>query len=100
MVKKREDDIFQSLRKDVFSALEEASRIGIVKKIETEYLGKAGRLTKILKGLKDVPESERKIAGSTANALKKEVEEHIKQKKNEFGATAIDEISLERRGKW
>jgi len=78
-------DIFQSIRKDAFGALEEASDFETVHKIEAEYIGKSGRLTKILKSLKEMSLAERKEMGSTANALKKEIEEKIKLKKEEFG---------------
>ncbi len=78
-------DIFQSLRKDAFRAIEEASDFETAHKIEAEYIGKSGRLTKILKSLKEMSLAEKKEMGSTANALKKEIEEKIKLKKNEFG---------------
>ncbi len=84
MAKKQSPDIFQSLRKDAFEALEEASDFESVKKIETDYTGKSGRLTKVLRSLKDLPPPERKTMGSTANALKKEIEEKIRAKKAEF----------------
>ena len=64
-------DIFQSLRKDVFGALEDAADFDAILKIEAESLGKSGRLTNILKSLKDMPSAERLVIGSTANALKK-----------------------------
>ncbi|MDP3051951.1 MAG: phenylalanine--tRNA ligase subunit alpha [bacterium] len=88
MPKKQSPDIFQTLRKDAFGALEEASDFEAVGKAEAEYLGKAGRLTNILKSLKDLAEQERKEIGSTANALKKEIEEKIRIKKNEFVKTS------------
>jgi phenylalanyl-tRNA synthetase alpha chain len=88
MPKKQSLDIFQTLRKDAFGALEEASDFEAVRKAEAEYLGKAGRLTNILKSLKDLAEQERKEMGSTANALKKEIEEKIRIKKSEFTKTS------------
>lgn len=84
MPKKQPADIFQSLRKEAFGALEEAADFDAAKRIEFEYLGKAGRLTKILRSLKDMPAGERKIMGSTANALKKEIEAKIREKKKEL----------------
>lgn len=84
MPKKQPLDIFQSLRKDAFEALEEASDFELVKNIEADYFGKNGRLTNVLRGLKDLPSAERKVMGSTANALKKEIEEKIRFKKTEL----------------
>lgn len=97
MANRYEDSIFQSLRKDVFSFLEEASNLEDVKKIEMEYIGKQGRLTNILKSLKEMAETERKAIGSTANALKKEIEEKIKQKKDELGT---DKAFSLKKGNW
>ena len=85
MSKKSQMDIFQSLRKDVFGALEDAADFDAILKIEAESLGKSGRLTNILKSLKDMPSAERLVIGSTANALKKEIEEKMKEKKEEIG---------------
>lgn len=85
MNKKQPLDIFQSLRKDAIEALEEASDFESVHKIELDYIGKKGRLTNILRSLKEMPAQERKVMGSTANVLKKEIEEKIKLKKNEVG---------------
>ena len=76
--------IFQSLRKDAFDALEEAPDFASICRVEADYLGKNGRLTHILKSLKEMPEQERKIMGSAANVLKKELEEKIKLKKAEM----------------
>lgn len=83
MVQKKSDDIFQSLRKDAFRALEGASGLNQIREIEADFLGKKGRLTKILRNLKDLAEAERKEMGGIANALKKELEEKIKKKRDE-----------------
>jgi phenylalanyl-tRNA synthetase alpha chain len=77
--------IFQSFRKDAFEALDEASDFESVHKVESDYLGKNGRLSNILKSLKEMPPAERKIMGSAANVLKKEIEEKIKLKKSQIG---------------
>ncbi len=84
MSQKKTDNIFQSLRKDAFEALEGAFDSKQIREIETDFLGKKGRLTKILRNLKDMPESERREMGGIANALKKELEEKIKIKKSEM----------------
>ncbi len=88
MPKKQSLDIFQTLRKDAFGALEEASDFEAVGKVEAEYLGRAGRLTNILKSLKNLAEQEWKEMGSTANALKKEIEEKVRVKKSELAKTS------------
>ena len=95
MAKKQSPDIFQSLRKDAFEALEEASDFESVKKVEADYTGKSGRLTNVLRSLKNLPPPERKTMGSTANALKKEIEEKIRAKKAEFETK--DSVRSERR---
>ena len=84
MTSKEPQDIFQSLRKDAFKALEEAFDFETIRKIESDYFGKNGGLPRVLRGLKDMPELERKTMGSTANALKKEIKEMIKIKKGEI----------------
>lgn len=45
--------------------------------LQETYLGKKGRLTEILRGLKELPASERATVGALANILKKELEQTV-----------------------
>jgi phenylalanyl-tRNA synthetase alpha chain len=84
-------DIIQSVRKEAFSAIEEAENLRSLKEAEVAFLGKKGRLTIVLRSLKDLAASERKTKGEMANALKKEIEEKIRIKKEELGTKKTEE---------
>jgi phenylalanyl-tRNA synthetase alpha chain len=49
--------------------------------IQVKYLGRKGKLTEILKSLKDMAADERKIVGSLANAAKNEISQLIAEQK-------------------
>jgi phenylalanyl-tRNA synthetase alpha chain len=51
-----------------------------IQEIRVRYLGKKGELTTIMKGLGEVPASERPAMGQAANNVKDRIEEKIKEK--------------------
>jgi len=51
---------------------------------EKKYLGKQGLIADVFKGLKDLPENERKIAGNQANLLKNELKAVFEQKSKQI----------------
>ena len=55
-----------------------------LEEIKVKALGKKGELTEVLKGLKDLAQEERPKVGALVNEAKKNVEEFIKQKEEEF----------------
>lgn len=66
-----------------------------LRNIEVEYIGRKGKLTSVLRGIKDLPETERKEAGRLANQVKEELASLIEKKKLELGeATETEEGSI------
>ena len=53
------------------------------------YLGKKGRLTAILRGMKDLTAEDRPVMGAAANAVREEIEAVEAQKRAEFKATNL-----------
>jgi len=64
--------------------------------LEINYLGrKAGQLTNILRGLKDLSVEEKKEVGQLANQIKNEIIEKIEEAKNNFsGQSMVGEIDV------
>lgn len=60
-----------------------------LKQIEVDLLGKKGRLTNILRALKDLPEDEKKAFGSEANQVKTAILQAIEGKETELAAAAL-----------
>ena len=55
-----------------------------LEQIRIDYLGRNGKLTDLIKKIKDAPEGERKQIGLTINEVKKSVEDLIANQKNNF----------------
>lgn len=55
-----------------------------LEQIRIDYLGRNGKLTDLIKKIKDAPEEERKQIGLTINEVKKSVEDLIANQKNNF----------------
>ena len=64
---------------DAFAAdAQKAASLDDAARLEVTYLGrKAGKLTDVLRNLKNVPVAERKVVGPAANQLKQTIEEKI-----------------------
>jgi len=55
-----------------------------LEQLRIKYMGRKGRLTLILRSLKDLPEKEKKKSGEGANELKREIEIMISERKSEI----------------
>ncbi|MGI8553478.1 MAG: phenylalanine--tRNA ligase subunit alpha [Dehalococcoidia bacterium] len=53
------------------------------------YLGRNGRLTAVLRGLRELPETERREAGAAANALKQDLERELSDRQVEQRRAAV-----------
>jgi len=92
-------DKIEEIRTEAEDELSEARNEGEVEKIRIRYLGKKGRLTSVLKNLKDLPKEERPLIGNLSNKLKKELETKIsdavlkfvqKQREDKFSKERVD----------
>ena len=82
-------DQINKLKIDGEKELREAKDERQVEEIRIRYLGKKGKLTTLLKGLKELPQEERPVAGNLLNTLKNDLEARI--------AAAIEGFTRERR---
>lgn len=64
------------LKNEIFQLLENATKDEI-ESLKIKYLGRKGILPSILRGLKDLPQEERKKVGKEANILRKELEDYF-----------------------
>lgn len=55
--------------------------------VKVAYLGRKGKLTEILKSLKDLNDKERKTVGPLANSARQEIEKGIEKRKKELSET-------------
>ena len=71
----------ESLKIEVKNELKKAKDLKELDEVYRKYLGKKGEITRILRSLKNLPETKRKETGKLANQIKKEIEEIVKTKK-------------------
>ena len=71
----------EKLKKEAFDAIKSASSGKNLEEIRIKFLGRAsGKLTAILRSLKDLSMEDRRKIGPAANALRDEIEKALKQK--------------------
>ncbi len=76
------------------AALERASAPAHYAKLQTEFLGRNGRLTKALKDIRTLPEQERRSAGIAGNAAKARLERLFAAARREATAKPVAPIDV------
>jgi phenylalanyl-tRNA synthetase alpha chain len=69
----------ESLRKEVMISISQALTEKEISEIRVKYLGRKGSITRVLKSLGTLPESERREVGKEANQLKESTEARIEE---------------------
>jgi phenylalanyl-tRNA synthetase alpha chain len=69
----------ESLQREVVISISQASTEKEISEIRVKYLGKKGSITRVLKSLGMLPESERREVGKEANQLKESTEARIEE---------------------
>jgi phenylalanyl-tRNA synthetase alpha chain len=70
-------DSLDSLREEMLARIERSGSEAEIEQIRVEALGRKGRLTLLLRGLKDLPSKERPSAGEQLNALRQSLETRL-----------------------
>lgn len=84
-----------SLKDEIKSRLGETQDLTDLDKIRVSYLGKKGKITALLKGMKDLPNEERKTFGAEVNKLKAQAAQLIEERLAELKEKEIQrEIAL------
>jgi phenylalanyl-tRNA synthetase alpha chain len=83
------DDI-QKLKKEALAAVKNARDAKSLEDIRIAFLGRTGgKLTAVLRSLKDMPIGDRKKIGPAANALRNELENALSSKLQEFKSQSV-----------
>ncbi|MBI2133078.1 MAG: phenylalanine--tRNA ligase subunit alpha [Candidatus Niyogibacteria bacterium] len=75
-------DSIDQIQKTALKDIEKAADEEALKSLKIEYLGRKGKLTKILRELKNLAVEERVLTGKKANLLRRELEENFNKKEN------------------
>lgn len=76
---------FEKIKSSALAEIAAAKDLSALEALENKLIGrKAGELTELMKGLKDLPPEEKKSVGALANETKKEIETALADRKNEL----------------
>jgi len=74
----------EEIKKSASKEIQEISDANSLELLRIKYLGRKGKLTEILRSLKDLPDDQKREIGSQANKLKKELDNLLMQKLQDF----------------
>jgi len=63
----------EKLKQEIFNQLEQITDNKVLRDLEIKYLGRKGELTKILRGLANLNQADKKTIGKLANEIKREI---------------------------
>ncbi len=78
----------QNLKNEALAQIVEAKSAEELENLRIAYLGRSGKLTKLIKGIKQLNDEERKQAGILANEAKSTIEKQIAAQKNKLKQAA------------
>ena len=70
----------EEILREAFQSLSQASDSSALYNVKVHYLGRNGKVTKLMKTLKEIPLSERREFGKKINELKEKIESNYQQK--------------------
>lgn len=74
----------KQLKQEVEQQLKSVTDLEALRELEVRFFGRKGKLTGLLKGLKDLPEGVRREMGAMANKMKQDLEELLEETKKGF----------------
>lgn len=90
----------QKIKQEIVKELEKVQSLDALKELEVKFLGRKGKVTNVLKGIKDLSAEEKKTLGKEANQQKNEIIEIFQKNKNKLsGAKSGVEVDVTMPGK-
>lgn len=81
-----------ALREEILERIGRAASIGDIEQLRLDYLGRKGRLTLLLRGLREVPPEKRPEVGDRLNRLKHLLEEEMEKRVRELKAEEREKV--------
>ncbi|MGB4314480.1 MAG: phenylalanine--tRNA ligase subunit alpha, partial [bacterium] len=72
----------KALEGEARGAIEEAASLEEVEGLRVRYLGRKGKLTLILRAMKDLPAAERPVVGKLANEIRARLEDLLQERRS------------------
>ena len=87
-------DRLQSILDEAMQSIQQSDALDKLNDVRVSFLGKKGKLTSVLKGMKDVAAEERPIVGQMVNDARQTIEQHLEETKKRL-EKAIRERQME-----
>jgi phenylalanyl-tRNA synthetase alpha chain len=87
----------EEIRGEAAAAIAAASSSAELEELRVRYLGRKAELTSVLRGISELPESERGAVGGEANRARKELEGLLEASTDRLGASELEERLAEDR---
>ncbi len=87
-------DRLQSILDEAMQSIQQSDALDKLNDVRVSFLGKKGKLTSVLKGMKDVAAEERPIVGQMVNDARQTIEQHLEETKKQL-EKAIRERQME-----
>lgn len=87
--------MIDELRKTFHTQLTKITSLASLETLVTQYLGRNGKVNEALKNIKDLSSDEKKAFGIRLNALKTEIEEGLKHKKQQLIASNDENSTID-----
>lgn len=81
----------KEIREEALSQILASDTLDKLNEVRVAFLGKKGKLTAVLKGMKDVPAEERPMVGQMVNDTRTAIEEALEETKKKLEAAAREE---------
>ncbi|MFO7652454.1 MAG: phenylalanine--tRNA ligase subunit alpha [Candidatus Krumholzibacteriia bacterium] len=80
-------ETIERLQREGFARIDAAADVRALEEVRVELLGRKGRITSLLRALKDVPDSDRPALGAALNETKRTLTERLEQRQAGLSAT-------------
>ena len=90
-------DEIEQIKKEAKERVNNVQNESELAEVEKEYLGRKGKLTSVLRGVKDLTPEEKKEVGKMANQAKEELTSFLEEKKQTFqvkGKETFTDVTL------
>ena len=84
-------DNIESIKEKALKQIEEAGALDVLNEVRVNFLGKKGELTAVLKGMKDVAESERPTVGAWVNETRDVIEKAMEEARARMEESVLNE---------
>lgn len=88
------EEQLEAIKEEALKALEEVEDLKALEEVEVFFLGRKGRLTQLLRCLKDLPPDARPKAGESANRLKEWLESELERRRSQLKEEELKKVLL------